>query len=51
MRISTVSPFALALLLTPFTHAYTGEMTFYNPSAGLGSCGYTPFANHDNEDV
>ncbi|KAL8809090.1 MAG: hypothetical protein Q9200_003726 [Gallowayella weberi] len=36
MRTSILSPFAL-LLLTPLTHAYTGDLTYYDP--GLGSCG------------
>lgn len=37
MRASILSPLAL-LLLTPLTHAYTGDLTYYDP--GMGSCGY-----------
>ncbi|KAI4284246.1 MAG: hypothetical protein L6R38_001577 [Xanthoria sp. 2 TBL-2021] len=44
MRISTLSPFAL-LLLTPLTHAYTGDMTYYDP--GMGSCGIASGPNDD----
>ncbi|KAL8797611.1 MAG: hypothetical protein Q9182_007184 [Xanthomendoza sp. 2 TL-2023] len=36
MRTSILSPLAL-LLLTPLTHGYTGDLTYYDP--GLGSCG------------
>lgn len=47
MRISTLSPLAL-FLLTPLIHAYTGDMTYYSPSVGTGSCGWVA---GDNEDV
>lgn len=45
MRITALSPIVL-LLLTPLTHAYTGDMTYYDP--GVGSCG---IASGPNEDV
>lgn len=44
MRISSLSPFAL-LLLTTLTHAYTGDMTYYDP--GMGSCGIASGPNDD----
>lgn len=47
---NTLAPLLLLLLLPllPATLAYTGDMTYYSPSVGLGSCGYQ---SGDNDDV
>ncbi|KAL8781513.1 MAG: hypothetical protein Q9213_005962 [Squamulea squamosa] len=44
MRVSTLSSLAL-LLLSPLSHAYTGDMTHYDP--GMGSCGIPSGPNDD----
>ncbi|KAL8764764.1 MAG: hypothetical protein Q9209_007895 [Squamulea sp. 1 TL-2023] len=44
MRVCALTPVTL-LLLSPLTHAYTGDMTYYDP--GMGSCGISSGPNDD----